>query len=221
MEKDPALTFRRGEAGDIPFIIDTIVAAEKSGTELFSYSTIFEMDEKEVRRIFESILAEDVTGQELCFSDYLMAEVNGRKAGAVATWIEGESGQASSVKKAMLLNYFFPKENMMKGLEKRKYLEQMRFDPEFNSLVIDIGLTLPEFRGQGILGKLMREQMRVMLEAHPEIKKSQIHVMKNNRVAFKIYSGLGYEVIREKTCTDPVILKWLPSDTQIIMEKKF
>lgn len=211
---------RKGEADDIPNLIDTIVAAEKSGTDKFSYSNIFEMPETEVRKIFAAILAEDVQGQELCYSDYLVGEVNGKFAGAVAAWIEGESGQESSVRKAMLLNYFFPDTNMQKALEKRKFLDQIHFDPDIGTLVIDIGLTLPEFRGQGILANLMQEQTRLHLERRPDVKISQIHIMKNNAVAYHIYSKLGYYTIREKTCPDPVILQWLPSDTQVVMEKK-
>ncbi|HYV55281.1 MAG TPA: hypothetical protein VE933_11915 [Chitinophagaceae bacterium] len=221
MEHNSGLLFRKGEARDIPNIIDTIVAAEKSGTDLFSYSTIFEIPEEEVRRLFVLILSEDVLGQELCYSDYLVAEVSGKFAGAVAAWIEGENGQESSVRKAMLLNYFFPAENMRKAQEKRKYLDQMHFDPIIGSLVIDVGLTLPEFRGQGILARLMQEQTRLQLQRRPDVKVSNIHVMKNNTVAYKIYSKLGYHVLREKTCADPIILKWLPGDTQVVMEKKF
>ncbi|CAN5477255.1 hypothetical protein BH11BAC1_BH11BAC1_11840 [soil metagenome] len=220
MEEKNILVMRKGEARDIPFLIDTIVAAEKSGTEKFSYSAIFEMPEAEIRKIFADILAEDVQGQELCYSDYLVGEVNGKFAGAVAAWIEGESGQESSVRKAMLLNYFFPEANMLKAMEKRKLLDQIHFDPDFGTLVIDIGLTLPEFRGQGILAKLMLEQTRLYQELRPDVKVSQIHIMKNNAIAYHIYSKLGYYTIREKTCNDPVILQWLPSDTQVVMEKK-
>lgn len=220
MEDKPELLMRKGEARDIPYLVDTIVAAEKSGTDIFSYSSIFEMPEQEVRKIFADVLREDVPGQELCCSDYLVAEVDGRFAGAVAAWIEGECGQPSSVRKAMLLNHFFPEENMRKALEKRKFLDQVHFDPDPGTLVIDIGLTLPEFRGQGMLAKLMLEQTRLHLKRRPDIRISQIHIMKNNLVAFKIYSKLGYYTIREKTCNDSVILKWLPSDTQVVMEKK-
>lgn len=221
MEEQIDLIFRTGEASDIPFLIDTIVAAEKSGTEKFSYSTLFEIPEEEVRKTFRTILEEDVRGQELCYSDYLVAWAGTKRAGAVAAWIEGETGQSSSVIKAMLLNFHFPKENMEKAVAKRKVLETIRFDPEPGSLVIDIGLTLPEFRGQGILKKLMMEQTRRHLEKRPDLRKSQIHVLQNNTVAFKIYSSLGYRILREKKCPDPVILNWLPSDTQIIMEKNF
>ncbi len=221
MEKNPDLVIRKGEKRDIPFIIDTIVAAEKSGTEKFSYATILEMPEMEVRKIFADILAEDAQGQELCYSGYLVAEVNGKHAGSVAAWIEGESGQRSTMIKALLLNFFFPKRNVKKAEEKKKYLDAMHFDPELNALVIDIGFTFPQFRGQGLLAKLMNEQMRIQLERRPDVKTSHIHVMKNNPIAFNIYSKLGYYTIREKKCDDPIVLEWLPSDTQIIMEKKF
>ncbi len=211
---------RKGERRDIPDLIDTIVAAEKSGTEIFSYSKIFEMPESEIRNYFSAILAEDVQGQELCFSDYLVAEINGRFAGAVAAWIEGECGQESSIRKAMLLNYFLPKENVQKAIGKRKFLDQVHFDPDLGTLVIDIGLTLPEFRGRGILSLLMLEQTKLLCTRRPDVKVSQIHIMKNNKVAYHIYSKLGYQTVREKKCTDPVILNWLPSDTQVVMEKK-
>lgn len=219
MEERPILTMRKGEQRDIPHIIDTIVAAEKSGTDIFSYSRIFEIPESEIRKYFDAILEEDVQGQELCYSDYIVGEVNGKFAGAVAAWIEGECGQESSIRKAMLLNFFLPKENVQKAIEKRKYLDQVHFDPDIGTLVIDIGLTLPEFRGQGILSRLMLEQTRLLSARRPDVKISQIHIMKNNAVAYHIYSKLGYHTIREKRCVDPVILNWLPSDTQVVMEK--
>jgi ribosomal protein S18 acetylase RimI-like enzyme len=219
MENNKAIVLRKGEARDIPFIIDAIVAAEKSGSEIFSYSKIFEMTENEVRKYFAAILAEDVPGQELCYSEYMIAEVNGTHAGAIAGWIEGESGQAAGMIKAMLLNHFLPKENMVKALEKRKYLEQMRFNPEFNSFVIESGYTLPAYRGKGILAKLIMEQIHTRLQQRPDVKKSYVQVAKTNRSAIKIYENLGYQVVLEKKCSDPVILNWLPGDTQIIMEK--
>ena len=213
------MIFRKGEARDIPFLIDTIVAAEKSGSDMLSYSTIFEMTEAEVRKYLAQILAEDVTGQELCYSVYLMADVNGKTAGAVGAWIEGESGQQSSVRKTMLLNHFFPKENIEKARAKRKYLDQMHFDCDEGALVQDIGLVLPEYRGQGIYQKLMLEQIRRHREKNPSLKVSQLHFLKSNTTAFNIYSKLGYVLKKEKTCVDKEILQWLPSDTQQFMEK--
>lgn len=219
MQPDSELIFRKATHSDIPFLVDIIVAAEKSGSDLFSYSTIFEMPEIEIRKIFANILAEDVRGQELCISDYLIAEINGNVAGAVAAWIEGSTGQPGSIIKATLLNYFFPKENMRKAQAKRKMLEEMQFHPDQGTLVIDIGAIDPAFRGQGILGKMMLEQTRLLHYNHPETKHSQTQVLKTNPVSYKICCKIGYKVKQVKTCSDPVILQWLPSDTRMIMEK--
>lgn len=186
---------------------------------MFSYSNIFEIPEQEVRKILALILAEDVEGQELCYSGYLIADVAGKTAGAVGAWIESECGQQSSVRKAMLLNYFFPKENMLKAQQKRRYLDQMHFDCDAGALVQDIGLVLPEYRGQGIYQKLMLEQIRMHRERKPELRISQLHFLKSNQMAFNIYSRLGYKLTKEKTCRNPEVLRWLPSDTQLFMEK--
>ena len=219
MEENPGLIIRKAEHSDIPFLVDTIVAAEKSGSDMFSYSTIFEMPETEIRKLLPLILAEDVPGQELCYSSYLIAEVDKKIAGAVGAWVEGEFGQTTSARKAMLLNFFFPKENMMKARQKRKYLDQMHFDCDEGALVQDIGLVLPAYRGQGIYQKLMREQIRIHRELKPDLKVSQLHFLKSNIMAFNIYSRLGYVLMKEKKCVDPIVLKWLPSDTQLFMEK--
>jgi hypothetical protein len=220
MKAASEILFRKANHADIPFLIDTIVEAEKSGSDIFSYSNIFEISENDIRNIFADILAEDVQGQELCVSDYLIAESDGKLAGAVAAWIEGENGQPSRMIKATLLNYFFPKGSMEKAQTKRKYLDQMNFHPDMGIIVVDIGLTVPAFRGQGILAKLMLEQNRLLHERRPDIKISQTHVLKTNPVSYKICIKIGYEVKQEKICHDPVILQWLPADTRIIMEKK-
>ncbi len=221
MEHNP-LVFREAEEKDIPFLIETIVAAEKSGTDVFSYSKIFELPESEIRKILADILAEDATGQELCYSDYLMAEYEGKVAGAVAGWIEGESGQPGTIIKGTLFKYFIPAENLEKAAAKMSYINEVHHHWKQGALIIDIGLTLPEFRGKGILASLMKEKERQLLERRPDVKYSQIHVLKSNAVAFKIYSGLGYTVLLEKASTHPeIVLQWLPCDKNIVMEKFF
>ncbi|HRH66302.1 MAG TPA: GNAT family N-acetyltransferase [Bacteroidia bacterium] len=221
MEQNP-LVFRKAEEKDIPFLIETIVAAEKSGTDVFSYSRIFELPESEIRKILVNILAEDATGQELCFSDYLIAEYEGKVAGAVAGWIEGESGQPGTIIKGTLFKYFIPERNLELAASKMPYINEVHHHWKQDALIIDIGLTLPEFRGKGILAGLMKEKERLLRERRPDINYSQIHVLKSNTVAFKIYSGLGYTVLMEKASSHPeIVQQWLPCDKNIVMEKFF
>ncbi|MBK6839523.1 MAG: hypothetical protein IPG90_15755 [Bacteroidetes bacterium] len=102
------------------------------------------------------------------------------------------------------------------------YINEVHHHWKQGALIIDIGLTLPEFRGKGILASLMKEKERQLLERRPDVKYSQIHVLKSNVVAFKIYSGLGYSVLMEKASTHPeIVLQWLPCDKNIVMEKFF
>ncbi len=70
----------------------------------------------------------------------------------------------------------------------RLYLE--RRDSEFR--IIDIAL-LPEYRGQGIGGALMRE---ILDEAAAANKPVTIHVEKNNP-AMQLYDRLGFEQIED------------------------
>ena len=89
------------------------------------------------------------------------------------------------------------------------------------ALIIDIGLTLPGIQGTRILIIDERKE-RLLLERRPDVTYSQIHVLKSNAVAFKIYSGLGYSLLMEKTSTHPeIVFQWLPYDKNLVMEKYF
>jgi len=71
----------------------------------------------------------------------------------------------------------------------RLYLEER--DDEFR--IIDIAL-LPEFRGQGIGGNLMKNIITKAFEAEKMVR---IHVEQNNP-AMKLYLRLGFQKIEEK-----------------------
>ena len=42
--------FRHANINDVSFLVDTIIEAEKSGTDILSYTTIFGLSEKEARK---------------------------------------------------------------------------------------------------------------------------------------------------------------------------
>ena len=43
---------RPASSNDIPFLVDTIIEAEKSGTSILTYNTIFGLTEIEVKRVY-------------------------------------------------------------------------------------------------------------------------------------------------------------------------
>lgn len=220
IEQTSGLLFRKATQADIPFLVDTIVAAEKSGSEIFSYSTIFEMPEQEIRELLAAILAEDAPGQELCVSDYLIAQVNGQDAGALAGWIEGESGQPSGLIKGTLLKYFFPRKNLDKAASKKNILDEVHFERESGVLAMESGFTLPDFRGKKVLASLMLEFCHRFKMSRPELKKAQMYMVKSNELAFNIYRKIGFEIVEEKISNHPDISRLIPSPSKILIEKQ-
>ena len=75
--------FRNATINDVPFLVDTIIEAEKSGTDILTYSTVFGLSEDETRKYMADMLLEEVDGCELSISSFLVAENEGQVVAAV------------------------------------------------------------------------------------------------------------------------------------------
>ena len=102
------LNLRPATINDAPFLAQTIIEAEKSGTDKLSYSTIFGFSEKMTYKYLIDIFEEDIKGCELSVSSFTIAESNGEVAAALSSWVEGAEGIPSAQIKGNLLNYIFP-----------------------------------------------------------------------------------------------------------------
>ena len=100
-------SIRNATVDDIPFLIDTIIEAEKSGTNVLSYNTIFGLSETEVRIYIMKMLVEEVDDCELSISSFKVVFDNEIPIGAISAWIEGYNGIPSVILKGNLLNYVF------------------------------------------------------------------------------------------------------------------
>ena len=212
------VVFRKGNERDIEFLVDGIILAEKSGSEILSYSTIFELPETEIKSLLMEILSEDVTGQELCFSDYTVAEVDGKQAGALCSWVEGEGGQSSTILKGTLIQHFFPSGSVQNAFRKKNLLDQVTIHRTKNLLMLENGWVAEGFRGAGVFKAMFIEKFRMFRELYPHIKICQAQFMKSNPVGIPFYLNLGFRLVQEKTCNDPEILKLIPSNTRVMME---
>lgn len=218
MGNTASVKFRKGEERDIEFLVDGIILAEKSGSEILSYSTIFELPEPKIKELLMQILAEDVTGQELCYSGYTVAEVDGKQAGALCSWVEGEGGQSSSILKGTLLQYFFPAESLQKAMAKKSLLDQVTIHRTHGLLMLENGWVADGFRGAGVFKAMFLEKFRLFREQYPNIKTCQAQFMKSNPVGIPFYLKLGFRKMEEKTCNDPQILNLIPCETRVMME---
>ena len=210
------IAIRQATADDKDFIITSIIEAEKSGADIISYCAIFSLTEQEFRGILNNILDEEMEGQELCISNFLVAEVDGERAAALSTWVEEESGMI----KSNLLLYFLGGDKITSAASNLSLLNEINIKREIGTLQVECVYTNEKFRGLGIVRQLIDESIKWRLGQGKAFEKAQVILLKNNESATRAYEKAGFTVMEERHSPDKNILKIFPGDTKILMERK-
>jgi len=212
---------RRATMDDVDFIVDTIVAAEKSGTNNFGLAKLFEVTEDEMRGYIKCMLEEEVDGCELSLSSFIVAEYEGEAVAAFGGWIEGrnEDEMPSALLKANLINYYLPKENIMASMAKSDIVQPLQIDREEGTYQLEYSYTKPEYRGLGIMNKIIykhiSEYQQVMGGG-----KIQVHVFENNSQAIHTYERCGFSISKRYESNDSRVLNYFPYNVELLMEKE-
>ncbi len=213
-------TFRHATTDDVPFLVDTIIEAEKSGTDILSYSTVFGLTEEESRKYIADMLLEEIDGCELSISSFLIAEKNGQVAAAIAAWIEGQEGVPSTVLKGNLLSYTLPKENIQRALQVNPILQDLHIEYKSDTLQLGLVYVDARFRGQNLVSLLINEKVRRSRELQPEIAEMYVQVFGDNIPAVRAYEKAGFKTILSKKSASKNITDYLPSGRKILMKKE-
>lgn len=212
------MKFTYATEADVDFITDAVFAAVKSGSETLSYSTIFEKEENELKPLFKEMLLEDVEGQELWLSGFMVArDENGNPAATCCAWIEGEEGP-SAMLTAQVLAYGLGSEVFKKATEKNAVVESLRVDREEGALQFEHVYTAPQYRGKGLAAKVIGEQIKEHKQRLPALQKAQIILFKTNDNALNAYQKIGFTIAREIRSAHQEVLTYFPSDTRVLME---
>lgn len=155
------IIFRHATVNDIDFIVDTIVAAEKSGTDNFGLANLFEVTETEMRNYIKEMLEEEIDGCELSLSSFIVAEYEGEAVAAFGGWIEGknEDDMPSPLLKANLINYYLPKEKVLASMAKADIVKPLQIDREAGAYQLEYSYTKPEYRGNGIMKDIIERHI--------------------------------------------------------------
>lgn len=206
-------TFRQALESDIPFLVEAIIAAEKSGTDRLSYATMYDLSEKEVEGLLAEMLEEEIKGQELCFSSFYMLESQGKPAATMAVWIEGEEGNSSTLRSALLAHYI-PVEHLKKAMAFRPIFADLRVDRTAGTLQMESIFVSPEERGKGHLGALIQH---ISEQFAGQVKQAELQVDGENRRAIKAYEKLGFRISLERQSDKAEALRILPSNKKCAM----
>ena len=212
------INIRQANEKDIPFLVETVIAAERSNTSLCSYSTLFRLNNDEVIKKLSEIIYEDITGQELCISGFYIAEINGQYASACCSWIESEDGIPSSIIKSNLLLWYFGKSKCENIAKEFPFLNDLFIERNKNYIQIESVYTRDEFRGKGIAAILIRTHIFKKTHADNSLQKAQLIVAGGNENAITAYKKIGFKIKLERSTADINADKYLPSCSRILME---
>ena len=131
------INIRKATEADKDFLITSIIEAEKSGSDIISYCAIFSITEEELRAALNNMLDEDMEGQELNISGFLVAEVDDEKAAALNTWVENANGMTSSMIKSNLLMYFIDRQAILNAAPAMALMNAVNIHRDNNALQIE------------------------------------------------------------------------------------
>ncbi|MGA7836880.1 MAG: GNAT family N-acetyltransferase [Ignavibacteriaceae bacterium] len=213
------IKIRQADISDIEFVLTAIIESEKSGTDKLSYTRIFPLSEAEVRTIIGNALKENIPGQQYSISNFLIALIDGNYAGACCSWIEGETGLSSSIIMANLLIDFIDHDNFTDSQRFLKIATEVVFTRTIGAIQIENVYVDDKFRGKGISSFLIQKHIENLKDKAPT-QVVQIILAKTNENAFRSYIKSGFEIVAERSSENKEILDILPSDTNILMEKR-
>lgn len=216
----PEFSIRKASLEDVSFLVNTIIEAEKSGTEIFTYSTIFGLSEDESRKYITDMLLEEIDGCELSISGFLLAEKDNQLAAAVGAWIEGYEGVPSSILKGNLLSYTLPKACIEKAMSLNNMVKELHLENIDNTIQIGLVYVSESFRGMGLANFLIEEQIKQLLQISPDIKESYVQVFGDNKAAIKSYQKSSFKIVSEKRAVSKEIINYFPSDSKVLMKRE-
>ena len=197
MEMDN-LVIRQAEEKDIDFIIETIIEADKSGSNVISACNILNVNEKEYKDILKNILNDNIEGQEYGLSGFLVAELDNIPIGALGSWIEGAVGISSYILYSNILLFYLDKGKIPSILEKFKITKELSFRRETGAIQMEYGYVREEFRRRGVYTRLILESIKRYYPENKNIKKAQGICFKDNYKSLNASLKIGFKIIDSK-----------------------
>ena len=212
--------FKKATTADIPFITETLIAAEKSGSDILSYTAIFGLSEADTRKYIAQMLAEEEDGCELSVSSYLLAVKDGETAAAIGAWVERAEGIPSSMIKGNLLQFTLPAECIKRAAIVNKIVGELQIEHTPDTIQIGVVYVAEGFRGQNLVQLLIEEHLDRLTTEFPQAEEAHVQVFGSNVAAIKAYEKAGFKVNMIKESNHPEIEKYLPARKKVLMKRK-
>jgi len=212
---------RKASSKDVPFIVKTIVEAEKSMSQTIGLAKLFGISELELRNYLTQILEIETDGCEFSLSSFFIAEFDNQAVAAFGGWLEAtDKAKSSAFLKSNLINYVFPKEKTKLSNNIISLFAEIQIDRELNTYQLEYAFVAEKHRGNRLINKIIEEMLNAVKTTNSDLKKSQVQVFANNISAIKTYQYSEFKIVQQKKSNNPEIMNYLPHHTKLLMERK-
>jgi len=201
---------RQATLNDIPFLVEAVIVAEKSGSDILSYTTVFGLTEDETRKVLTAMFEEEIDGGELSVSSFMVAEVDGKVVSARAGWVECACGESSYFLKRNLISYCIPKKNIENALRAKDIVRDIYIEREPNIIQLEYAYTDPKYRNLGLFRKVRNALVNKLHKENPNIEFVDLQVFEGNESVYKRNIADGFFVRERKESKNPDAGKYFP-----------
>lgn len=213
------LVIRQAKIQDVDFIVETIIEADKSGTPICSMCNILCISEKEYRAILTKILLEDdIEGQELSLSGFLVADLHGEPIGALGSWIEMATGVPSHILYSTMLLHQIDRKKIPLILAHFRIIRELNFRNESGCIILEYGYVKKAFRRKGVYTRIMIESVKKHYPTNNVIPKVQGSCFRANYPSLNANKKLGFKEVESKISENEELKKMLPYNERVKLE---
>jgi GNAT superfamily N-acetyltransferase len=212
------LKVRQACTDDIDFVIETIIEAEKSGSEIIPSCNILLFSKEKFKEILREALLKNNPDYDYSLSGYLIAEKDGENIGALGSWLESYDGVNSSLIKSTVLLPHLSKDQMSEISKNSRIVRELSTDRKKETLQLEYAYVLESYRRQGVFTRLIEEQILRYKGKYSPLRIAQATLSKTNIKSFNAYKKLGFEIVEERHSNNPEIFNFFSSDTKVVME---
>ena len=219
---DTDYVIQKATVNDVEFLADVIIGAEKSFTNNLGLANLFDLSEDSVKELIVAMLKEEVDGCEFSVSSFFIAWYQDKPVGAVGGWPEGHyNGVSSNIIKSNLINYVFPKESIIKAQERLGMIREMlQIERPAGTYQIEYGFVDNEHRGKRITDRLMDAHQAFAKNLNSSTTLMQVSCFETNQTSIKMHQKNGFQVVKRYVCDNEEILKYLPFNVKVLLEKQ-
>ncbi|HQW93828.1 MAG TPA: GNAT family N-acetyltransferase, partial [Ferruginibacter sp.] len=181
------------------------------------------ISEERAKELLIAMLEEEVDGCDFSISSFFIAFYGEKPVGALGGWIEGYfDGMSSNLLKSNLISFNFPKENLQKAQGKMDMIKEMlHIERPMGTYQLEYVYVDSDHRGKRITQQLMDVHLAYAKQMDPNVTKAQLSCFENNESIIRAHERNGYQRIKRYVCDNEDILKYLPFNVKVLLEKTF